>query len=95
MGKQNNSMGFKPNAMLWANDPNKSIMSLNSVALEKINQRNADRLLKLDNDNDLNNSAFYNSMSAKSLKPQSDKHAKPRAGWDTKGKLPPKPVQRE
>ena len=90
-------MGFKPNAMLAAHDPVQTVMSLNSVALEKINQRNADRLLKLDNDDDLNNSAFFDQISlASAKKPIPDiKHS--RAGWEkqpsgvqNKG-LPPRP----
>jgi hypothetical protein len=55
----NNSMGFKkPNAMLEAKDPFKSVMSVDSNALQRIHDRNADRLLKLENRDELNGSVF-------------------------------------
>lgn len=88
-------MGFKANAMLAAHDPVQTVMSLNSVALEKINQRNADRLLKLDNDDDLNNSAFFDRMSVSTAKIPDIKPS--RAGWDKQSSgvqnkgLPPRP----
>ena len=89
-------MGFKANAMLAAHDPVQTVMSLNSVALEKINQRNADRLLKLDNDEDLNNSAFFDKMSIGTanksipdIKPSRSCWDKSSSGGQNKG-LPPR-----
>ncbi len=57
--RQANSMGFqRPNKMLEAKDPKTSIVSIDSAALDRINKRNADRLAKLENHDEVG-SAFY------------------------------------
>ena len=46
--------------MLAASDPVKTVVSLDSVALERINERNADRLVRLENNDELGDSAGFN-----------------------------------
>lgn len=65
----NNSMGFKKtNVMLEAKDPFKSVVSLDSQALQRIHDRNADRLMKLDEQDEVG--SMFEKLSVASLKPK-------------------------
>jgi hypothetical protein len=61
------SLGFKRgNVMLEAKDPVQSVrsaVSMDSNVLERINERNANRLARLDNDDLLNGSDFFERVS--------------------------------
>jgi len=64
----NSTHGFKRgNAMLAASDPVKTSYSIDSVALERINERNANRLIRLEN-NDVESAGFYSQQSSANVK---------------------------
>ncbi len=63
MAKPGPNLTGRKNKILGANpsDTMRSNASVNSMNLERINQRNADRLARLDNDQDLNDSNLFQS----------------------------------
>ena len=95
--QSNNSMGFQigkrsGNVMLEAKDPVKSVrsvISMDSAALERINERNANRLARLENSDLLNGSDFFDKNSQTSAKQTSSIPTKLKVG------LPPKVISHE
>lgn len=83
--------------MLDAKDPKMSILSLDSTALDRINQRNAERLAKLENQDEINGSVFFDQISVQSLKSRgAPRQARP-ASNNQKGKvgLPPRAKEQQ
>lgn len=83
--------------MLEAKDPKMSIVSLDSAALDRINQRNADRLAKLENQDEINGSAFFDQISVASLKSRgAPRQARPASNnQKIKAGLPPRVKEQE